>query len=381
MMTENRPTAKQGRAGTKAECPPKLATPLKSTAKSQTGAKPANKSQAVANDIKPTKRRASKKLAGVPLSGGEIEPAKVNGDAPVQASRNSRQQASQKSASPIFDHPVGEPQDWREATLGRMRALILEAEPAVVEERKWKKPSNGMVGVPVWSLNGIICTGETYKKVVKLTFAHGASISDPSHLFNSSMEGNTRRAIDIPEGTQVDAAAFKALVKAAVALNDSPAKKAKPATKAAPDAKGQKVERQKQENVVLLSGGNPQIAKADGDAPVQAYIAAMPGWKSDIGKLLDAIIVKNAPNVKKAVKWNSPFYGIEGQGWFLNFHVLTRYVKVTFFSGTSLQPPPTGCTPKTKDARWIDIYEDDELDETQMANWVRQAAKLPGWIP
>jgi len=114
--------------------------------------------------------------------------------------------------------------DWREETLARMRALILEADPEMTEERKWKKASN-MAGVPVWSHNGIVCTGETYKKVVKLTFARGASIPDPSRLFNASLEGNARRAIDIPEGAQVDARAFKALVKAAVAQNGPPAKK------------------------------------------------------------------------------------------------------------------------------------------------------------
>ena len=132
--------------------------------------------------------------------------------------------------------------------------------------------------------------------------------------------------------------------------------------------------------VVLLSGGNPQIAKADGDAPVQAYIAAMPGWKRDLGKRLDALIVRNAPNVRKAVKWNSPFYGIEGQGWFLSFHVFTRYVKVTFFRGTSLQPVPPGPS-KHKDVRYIDIHESDALDEAQMATWIKQAAALPGWAP
>ena len=126
---------------------------------------------------------------------------------------------------------------------------------------------------------------------------------------------------------------------------------------------------------VLLSGGNPRIAKADGDAPVQAYIAAMPGWKSDMGRRLDAVVVRNVPNVRKAVKWNSPMYGIEGQGWFLGFHVFTHYLKVTFFRGTSLRPVPPGGT--AKDARWIDIYEDD-LDEAQMATWVKQAAALPG---
>jgi hypothetical protein len=131
--------------------------------------------------------------------------------------------------------------------------------------------------------------------------------------------------------------------------------------------------------VVLLSGGNPQIAKADGDAPVQAYIAAMPGWKRGLGKRLDALIVRTVPNVLKAVKWNSPFYGIEGQGWLLSFHVFTRYLKVTFFRGTSLRPIPPGAS-KHKDVRYVDIHE-DELDEAQMANWVRQAAALPGWAP
>ena len=132
--------------------------------------------------------------------------------------------------------------------------------------------------------------------------------------------------------------------------------------------------------VVLLSGGNPQIAKADGDAPVQAYIAAMPGWKRDIGKRLDALIVRNVPNVRKAVKWNSPFYGVEGQGWFLSFHVFTRYVKVTFFRGASLRPLPPGAS-KHKDVRYFDIQENVELDDAQMASWLKQAAALPGWIP
>ena len=135
----------------------------------------------------------------------------------------------------------------------------------------------------------------------------------------------------------------------------------------------------KPKKVKLLSGGNPQIAKADGDAPVQAYIAAMPGWKSPLGKRLDAIITRAVPNVRKAVRYNSPFYGVQGGGWFVSFHVLTRYVKVTFFNGIALHPTPPGGTPKSGQSRWIDIYEDDELDEKQMAEWVKQAAALPGW--
>jgi len=128
----------------------------------------------------------------------------------------------------------------------------------------------------------------------------------------------------------------------------------------------------------LLGGGNPQIAKADGDVPVQAYIAAMPGWKRDIGRRLDALIVRMVPDVRKAVKWNSPFYGIEGQGWFLSLHCFTKYVKVCFFCGTSLHPLPPGES-RQEEVRYLDIHEDDQLDEAQLAAWVKQASRLPGW--
>jgi hypothetical protein len=130
----------------------------------------------------------------------------------------------------------------------------------------------------------------------------------------------------------------------------------------------------------LLAGGNPQIAKADGNAPVQAYIAAMPAWKRDVGRRLDMLIVRTVPGVRKAVKWNSPFYGIEGQGWFLNFHCFTKYVKVAFFQGASLRPPPPGES-KHKDVRYLDIHQDDQVDEKLMARWIRQASKLRGWVP
>jgi hypothetical protein len=130
--------------------------------------------------------------------------------------------------------------------------------------------------------------------------------------------------------------------------------------------------------VKLLSGGNPQIAKADGDVPVQAYIAAMPGWKRDVGRRLDALIARTIPGVCKAVKWNSPMYGIEGQGWFLSFHTFTNYVKVAFFRGASLRPLPPGES-KSKDTRYLDIREHDRLDEKQLTAWLRQAAALPGW--
>ncbi len=255
-----------------------------------------------------------------------------------------------ESASRLIDRRIGELRDWRGKTLRRAREIIKAAAPEIVEEWKWE--------TPVWSHNGIICTGEAYRNGIKLTFARGASLEDPSGLFTSSLDGKVRRAIDFREGDKIDEAALTDLIRAAVALN---LKSKRPSAAAKP---------------ARLAGGNPQIAKADGDAPVQAYIAAMPGWKRDVGRRLDALIVRNVPNVRKAVRWNSPFYGIEGQGWFLGFHVFTRYVKVTFFRGTSLRPVPPGGT--GKDARWIDIHEDD-LDEAQMARWVKRAAALPGW--
>ena len=156
------------------------------------------------------------------------------------------------------------------------------------------------------------------------------------------------------------------------------AKKAAAKRVAAKAAKPRKTAPQSQSGkVTLLSGGNPQIAKGYGDAPVQAYIAAMPGWKRDVGRRLDALIVRTVPGVHKAVKWNSPFYGIEGQGWFLSFHCFTKYIKVAFFRGTSLRPVPPGES-KHKEVRYLDIHQDDLLDEAQLAAWVKQASQLPG---
>lgn len=128
---------------------------------------------------------------------------------------------------------------------------------------------------------------------------------------------------------------------------------------------------------ILLSGGNPQIAKGDGDAPVQAYIAAMPGWKRDAGRRLDSLILAAVPHVRKAVRWNSPFYGIEANGWFLGFHCLTKYIKVAFLTGASLIPPPP-VDSKQPAVRYLHLYEADGLDEAQFADWVRQASLIPG---
>ncbi|UDM48723.1 DUF1801 domain-containing protein [Cupriavidus sp. MP-37] len=131
---------------------------------------------------------------------------------------------------------------------------------------------------------------------------------------------------------------------------------------------------------VLLAGGNPQIPKGDGDAPVQAYLAAMPGWKQDAGRRLDALIERNVPDVSKAVRWNSPFYGRAGQGWFLSFHCMTRYIKVAFFRGMSLDPVPP-VESRDKDTRYFHIHEGEAFDEDLLAHWIRQAAALPGWQP
>jgi hypothetical protein len=284
--------------------------------------------------------------------------------------------AKEKSAKSTKAAPKAA--DWRDVALNSMRTLILKADPEIIEERKWRKPSNGMTGVPVWSHGGIVCTGETYKNVVKLTFAQGAKLPDPKHLFNSSLEGNTRRAINIHEGEQLDAAAFQTLIKAAVALNSPSTTKAiKAAKKASPKKAKQSQLPKNEDGVVLLSGGNPQIAKADGNAPVQAFIAAMPGWKRDVGRRLDALIVQTVPEVQKAVRWNTPFYGIEGQGWFLGFHCMTKYVKVAFFRGASLRPVPPGDS-KQKDVRYFHIHEHDAIDEKLVASWIKQAAELPG---
>lgn len=302
--------------------------------------------------------------------------------------------------------------DWRGAMLARVRALVQEADPDVVEEVKWR-------GVPVWSHAGILCTGETYKAVVKLTFARGAALDDPAGLFNASLDGGTRRAIDLHEGDTIDAAAFKALLSAAVAMNvetaaagragrrsrsskDSDA--AATATRQQTTGRGAKsassrsaatskksdarpAAARKSSSVpvaasapaepVLLAGGNPQIAKGYGDAPVQAYIDAMPGWKRAVGRQLDALIARAVPGVVKAVKWNSPLYGIEGQGWFLGIHCYAHYVKVAFFRGARLRPPPPGPS-KSADTRYLDIRQDEPIDEARFVEWVRQASRLPG---
>ena len=285
---------------------------------------------------------------------------------PTRTAKNSKPpvKATTKATKPR-SRPKSDVMDWRANTLDRVRTLIFEAAPGITEEQKWRKPLNP-AGVPVWSLSGMICTGEIYKDKVKLTFMQGAALPDPGRLFNAPGTGATRRAIDIREGENVDAAKFKALVKAAVALNTGAAK---PKTKASTTKPGP---------VKLLSGGNPQIAKADGDAPVQAFIAAAPGWKREACQRIDALIVRAVPTVKKAVKWNSPFYGVECKGWFVSYHIFNTYVKINFFFGRKLKPMPP-VESKDPNARYVHLHEDGVFDEAQFMDWVKQAAKLPGW--
>jgi hypothetical protein len=282
---------------------------------------------------------------------------------------------AEQAASRLIDARIKELSDWRGEVLSRIRRLIKQADPDVVEEWKWAKATSP--GVPVWSHDGIICTGETYEDNVKLTFAKGAALEDPTGLFNSGLEGSTRRAIDLHEGDEIDERAFTSLVRAAAALNASKAnRKGTAGDKQSTATKGKASAAARRPK--LLSGGNPQIAKGDGDGPVQAYIAAMPGWKRDAGRHLDALIERSVPGVRKAVRWNSPFYGMEGRGWFLSYHCFARYIKVTFLNGSSLRPlPPVDS--KDPSTRYFHIHEDDRLDEKLVASWIRQASELPGW--
>ena len=280
--------------------------------------------------------------------------------------------------SRLIDARIRELADWRGTTLATIRALIHQADPHVTEEWKW--------GVPVWSHHGIICTGETYKSAVKLTFAKGASLDDPKNLFNASLEGNTRRAIDLHEGDTLNKTAFKDLIRAAVAHNsaDQPAPKParKKSSKTSPKRTSAKAGPPKAPaKPRLLSGGNPQVPKAHGDAPVQTYIAAIPGWKRTAAKELDALITRTLPGVHKAIKWNSPFYGVQEPdgtfAWFLSFHCFDKYLNVAFFRGTSLTPPPP-VPSKHPEVRYLHIDQHSPINEPQLIAWLEQAARLPG---
>ncbi len=261
------------------------------------------------------------------------------------------------SAPERIDARIAELGDWRGEKLAELRSLIHDAEPDVEE-------ACGLGGTPTWSYNGILLVGDGFKDKVKLTFHSGAMLKDPKNVFNAGLDENKRRSIDLSEGDDVDKTAFKAMVRQAVSYNTR---------QLLAKAKGGMIDGKP----VLLSGGNPQIPKSEGDAPIQTYIDAIPGWKRQTTRRIDEIIVENVPGVLKAVRWNSPFYGIEGQGWFVSYHMFSRYIKVTFLNGATLDPEPPG-SGKDPDSRWIDIHE-DELDEEQLAEWVRQSAVVPGW--
>ena len=269
----------------------------------------------------------------------------------------SKKTSESLSAPELIDARIAELGDWRGEKLAELRDLIRDAEPDVQE-------GLDSHGTPVWSYNGVLLVGDGFKDKVKLTFDNGAMLKDPKNVFNAGLDENKRRSIDLSEGDDVDKTAFKAMVRQAVSYNTR---------QLLAKTKGGMID----DKPVLLSGGNPQIPKSDGDAPIQTYINAIPGWKRETTRRIDEIIVENVPGVLKAVRWNSPFYGIEGQGWFVSYHMFSRYIKITFLNGATLDPEPPG-SGKDPDSRWIDIYE-GELDERQLAEWVRQSAAVPGW--
>jgi hypothetical protein len=288
---------------------------------------------------------------------------------------------------PVKERPIADA-DWRMAMLEHVRLLIKKTLPAITEERKWKKPSNAMQGIPVWSLDGIICTGETYKAVIKLTFPKGASLADPAKLFNASLDGGARRAIDLREGDTLNARAFATLLRAAAKANAKSEPEAKPKANSKPDRNGARNATKastSKSKVRLLSGENPQITKGYGDAPVKNYLAAIPGWKQKSAAHIDALIEQAIPNVRKAVKWNSPLYAAPDappSEWFLSMHCFAKYIKIAFFRGTSLTPMPPGES-KQPAVRYLDICEDGSIkqggtfDEKQFIVWVKAAARLP----
>ena len=273
------------------------------------------------------------------------------------ASEKPKNSSEDVTAPERIDARIEELGDWRGEKLAELRSLIHDAEPDVQEG--WKSK-----GFPGWSYNGTLLVGDVYKDKVRLTFHSGAALKDPKNIFNADLDGDKRRAIDLFEGNDVDKTAFKAIVRQAVSYNTR---------QLLAKAKGGMVDGKP----VLLSGGNPQIPKSDGDAPIRTYIDAIPGWKRETTRRIDEIIVENVPGVLKAVRWNSPFYGVEGQGWFVSYHMFSRYIKVTFLNGATLQPEPPG-SGKDPDARWIDIQE-GQLDEAQLANWIRQSSTTLGW--
>jgi hypothetical protein len=306
----------------------------------------------------------------------------------------SAESSSLSSATAEIDKKIASLNDWRGATLAEVRSLIREVDPEVVEEWKW-------MGTPVWSHEGMYVLVNAHKDKVKITFFHGAKLADPKKIFNAGLDGNKWRAIDLAQGDKIDKKGFQELLRRAIAYNlEHAAPKSKgsrasllskndaasPGVPEAKTAQGRAPSKptsgksRTSAKPKLLSGDNPQIAKGEGDEPVQAYIAAIPDWKQDVARRLDELIVRTVKDVKKAVKWNSPFYGMDGQGWFLSYHCFSKYVKVAFFRGAQLKPLPPGAS-KQEEVRYLDIRENDSIDEKTLASWIRQASKLPGMNP
>jgi hypothetical protein len=267
-----------------------------------------------------------------------------------------------ESPSKLIDARIEALGDWRGKTLSRARALIKQADPEVVEEWKW--------GVPVWSHDGLICTGETYKSAVKLTFAKGASLKDPSGLFNSSLGGNTRRAIDLHEGDKIDAGAFRTLIRAAVILNWSGVKATSKPRKP----------------------GTANKAAADGHAAIEDWIKRWTSKKGSAGgadeemrrivQRVDDLVRRTIPGLHYAIKWRNPFYGLPEQGWIIAVAPYTSHVTVTFFGGADFDPPPPHDpgTPTVERARYVRLKTLAEAQGPMMRKWIERAGRVPGWV-
>lgn len=240
--------------------------------------------------------------------------------------------------------------------LRKVRATIRKAAPRAEETLSYR--------MPAFTLDGPLVYFAAFTNHIGF---YPPVRNDPRLSAKTARYANEKGNLRFPLDEPIPYTLITQLVKARVRDNQA---------RAASRKKRAVGPRQVKRQTVLLAGGNPQIAKADGDAPVQAYIDAIPGWKRETARRLDALVTRAVPGVHKAVRWNSPMYGVKDRGWFLSFHVFTRYVKVTFFKGTSLRPVPPGGT--GKDSRWVDLHEGD-FDETQLRQWIRQAAAIPGW--
>jgi hypothetical protein len=253
------------------------------------------------------------------------------------------------------------------AILRALRAFVRAAAPGLEESVKW---GNGC-----WLADGApVAYAYADRDHVQFGFIRGASLRDPRGLLQG--KGRFVRHAKVRRREDIDRAAFGALLRQAVRLGGV-VRKGGASAKAADRARSTRAAKARKAPV-LLSGGNPQIQKGDGDGPVRAYLDAMPGWKREAGRRLDALVVRTLPGVRKAVRWNSPFYGTAEGGWFLSFHCITRYLKVGFLNGSSLRPLPPVAS-KDPNTRYLHLHEGDALDEDLVTGWIRQAASLPGW--